>query len=60
MMLFNLYSSLPLPMTRKINQGSMLADKLTTIVMQPLEFSYLHVYEKQNCVYVYQKTFKIS
>jgi hypothetical protein len=59
MMLFNLYSSLPMPMQKKIKDGSLLADKLTTIVMYPLEFAYLHVYEKIGCVYVYQKTFKI-
>lgn len=59
-MLFNLYSTLPLPMSRRIKQGTMLADKLTTIVMQPLDFDYLHVYEKINKTYVYKKTFKLN
>lgn len=58
-MLFNLYSTLPLPMAKRIKQGSILANKLTTIVMQPLDFQYLHVYEKIKNVYVYKKTFKL-
>ncbi|MFC9542998.1 hypothetical protein ACFTQ7_24655 [Lysinibacillus sp. NPDC056959] len=59
-MLFNLYSALPIPLAKKIKEGSQLADKLTTIVMQPLEFAYLHVYERINGVYVYQKTFRLN
>lgn len=60
MMFFNLYSSLPNPLTKKIKEGSQLADKLTTIVMYPLEFAYLHVYERIGNFYVYQKTFRLS
>lgn len=59
-MMFNLYSSLPLPMSKKIREGTLLADKLTTIVMYPLEFAYLHVYEKVGNVYVYQKTIPLK
>lgn len=58
-LLFNLYSALPVPMTKKILANTLLADKLTTIVMYPFEFQYVHIYERINNSYIYQKTIRL-
>lgn len=55
-MIFNLYSSLPEPLQRVIHPNNVLVDKLTTIVMTPKEYGFVHLYEQVKSCYVYRKT----
>lgn len=59
-MYFNLYSNLPKPLNRVIQPTNVLAPKLTTMVMTPLEYTYIHLYEQNKSCYVYCRTVKIA
>lgn len=60
-MILNLYSSLPLPMQKKIKSNSVLYSKLTTMVFTTqTEYEYVHLYENQKGVYNYVRTIRIN
>ena len=59
-MIFNLYSSLSMPMQKVILPDSVLHERLTTIVMDQFEYDYVHLYEKCKGVYKYVRTIKLS
>lgn len=60
-MLFNLYSSLSLPMQRTIRPDSVLYDKLTTTVFTTqTDYQYVHLYEQVKDFYKYVATIKFQ
>ena len=59
-MIYNLYSNLPQPLQRVIQPNNVLADKLTTVVMEPRGFGFVHLYEQVKSCYVYRKTIALQ
>lgn len=51
-----LNSSLPIPLSQRIDEKSILAKKITNSIDET--FDYTHAYRKQNDLYCYEETFK--